>query len=337
MSVLHNKICNQELRARMLAETEPRITVSFYKYFTINDPHNFRDDLYQKFIKLQVFGRIYIAAEGINAQISVPQNYFSTLRNIIYTAHQQLDKLRLNVALEDNSKSFWVLRMKIRSRIINDGIEDSSFNPTQVGIYLKAEEVNTMTHNPDALFVDIRNHYEYDIGHFEHAIRMPANTFREQLSLIVDILRQEKNRKIILYCTGGIRCEKASAWLLHKGFKKVYQVEGGIIEYARRAREKGLPLKFIGKNFVFDERLGERITTDIIANCQQCHTSCDNYTNCGNHNCHVLFIQCPVCASKFDGCCSLTCKKELVIANTVSSTKTTSDRKQIMSKSNCYL
>lgn len=333
MSVLYNRISNHELRSRMQAETEPRITFSFYKYFTVNNPYNFRDDLYLKFRNLKVFGRIYIAVEGINAQISVPQSYFSTLRNIIYTAHKQLDKIRLNVALEDNSQSFWVLRMKIRSRIINDGIKDPSFNPAQVGLYLKAEEVNTMAHHQDALFVDIRNHYEYNVGHFEHAINIPVNTFREQLSLIVDILKKEKNRKIILYCTGGIRCEKASAWLLHNGFKNVYQVEGGIIQYARRAREKNLPLKFIGKNFVFDERLGERITTDIIANCQQCNASCDNYTNCSYQGCHLLFIQCPVCASKYNGCCSLTCQNKLLIAKNASSIKTTSYLQKIINKS----
>ncbi|MFT2154187.1 rhodanese-related sulfurtransferase, partial [Klebsiella pneumoniae] len=111
-------------------------------------------------------------------------------------------------------------------------------------------------------------------------------------------------------CTGGIRCEKASAWMKHNGFNKVWHIEGGIIEYARRAREQGLPVRFIGKNFVFDERMGERISDDVIAHCHQCGAPCDTHTNCLNDGCHLLFIQCPSCAEKFAGCCSEACMEE---------------------------
>lgn len=314
MPVLHNRVSNQELRARMLAESEPRTTVSFYRYFTLSDPQGFRDDLYRALTALQVFGRVYIAAEGINAQISVPQSRFNALRDVLSAAHPQLDGLRLNVALDDDGKSFWVLRMKVRPRIVADGIEDPSFNPANVGRYLQAEDVNALADDPDALFVDMRNHYEYEVGHFDNAIEIPSDTFREQLPMAVDMLRHDKDKKIVMYCTGGIRCEKASAWMLHNGFKNVYHVEGGIIEYARRAREKGLPLKFTGKNFVFDERLGERITPDIIAHCHQCGAPCDSHTNCRNQGCHLLFIQCPACAENYDGCCSVTCQEELSLS-----------------------
>lgn len=311
MPVLHNRVSNQELRARMLAESEPRTTVSFYRYFTLSDPQGFRDDLYRALTALQVFGRVYIASEGINAQISVPQSRFGVLREALYAVHPQLDGLRLNVALDDDGKSFWVLRMKVRPRIVADGIDDPTFNPANVGRYLKAEEVNAMAEDPDVLFVDMRNHYEYEVGHFDRAIEIPSDMFREQLPMAVEMLRHDKDKKIVMYCTGGIRCEKASAWMLHNGFRNVYHVEGGIIEYARRAREKGLQLKFTGKNFVFDERLGERITPDIIAHCHKCGSPCDNHTNCRNQNCHLLFIQCPVCAGKYEGCCSVTCQEEL--------------------------
>lgn len=311
MPVLHNRVSNQELRARMLAESEPRTTVSFYRYFSLSDPQGFRDDLYRVLTALQVFGRVYIATEGINAQISVPHSRFNTLREVLSAAHLQLNKLHLNVALGDDGKSFWVLRMKVRPRIVADGIEDFTFHPANVGRYLQAEDVNAMADDPDALFVDMRNHYEYEVGHFDKAIKISSNTFREQLPMAVDMLRHNKDKKIVMYCTGGIRCEKASAWMLHNGFKNVYHVEGGIIEYARRAREKGLPLKFSGKNFVFDERLGERITPDIIAHCHQCGAPCDSHTNCRNLGCHLLFIQCPACAEYYAGCCSLTCQEEL--------------------------
>ena len=116
-----------------------------------------------------------------------------------------------------------------------------------------------------------------------------------------------------MYCTGGIRCEKASAWLKHKGFQNVFQLNGGIIEYARQVNEHGLENKFIGKNFVFDERLGERISNDIISVCHQCGKPCDTHTNCKNDGCHLLFIQCEDCAEKLNGCCSEACKEIIAL------------------------
>ncbi|MCE9730398.1 rhodanese-related sulfurtransferase [Pectobacterium sp. IFB5596] len=311
MPVLHNRVSNEELKARMLAETEPRTTVSFYKYFTIDDPKAFRDRLYIQLEQHNVFGRIYIATEGINAQISVPNNQFDVFKATLFSAHPALDQIRLNIALEDDGKSFWVLRMKVRERIVADGIDDPTFNPANVGQYLKADQVNAMADDPNTVFVDMRNHYEYEVGHFENALEVPSDTFREQLPMAVDMLDDARDKNIVMYCTGGIRCEKASAYMLHHGFKNVYHVEGGIIEYARQAKAKGLPLKFIGKNFVFDERMGERISDDVIAHCHQCGASCDSHTNCRNEGCHLLFIQCPSCAAKYDGCCSTPCQDEM--------------------------
>jgi UPF0176 protein len=298
----------------MLAETEPRTTISFYKYFTIEDPQTTRDALYQAFTSLNVFGRVYLAHEGINAQISVPNSRVDGFRETLYAFHPALNGVRLNVALEDDGKSFWVLRMKVRDRIVADGIDDPSFDASQVGAYLKAADVNAMLDDPEAVFIDMRNHYEYEVGHFQDALEIPADTFREQLPKAVDMLQEDKDKKIVMYCTGGIRCEKASAWMLHNGFKNVYHIEGGIIEYARRAREQGIPVRFVGKNFVFDERMGERISDDVIAHCHQCGTSCDSHTNCKNDGCHLLFIQCPSCAEKFAGCCSDICRDELALS-----------------------
>ncbi|NDL61932.1 oxygen-dependent tRNA uridine(34) hydroxylase TrhO [Acerihabitans arboris] len=313
MPVLHNRVSNDELRALMLAETEPRVTLSFYKYFRIVEPQAFRDGLYKTMRALRVFGRVYIAGEGINAQVSVPKNRFAAFKSALYAADASLDGLRLNIALDDDGKSFWVLRMKVRERIVADGISDPTFDPSNVGRYLTAEQVNAMADDPRTLFVDMRNHYEYEVGHFDHAIEIPSDTFREQLPMAVEMLDKDKDKNIVMYCTGGIRCEKASAYMLHHGFEHVYHVEGGIIEYARRAREQGLPLKFTGKNFVFDERLGERITPDVIAHCHQCGQPCDTHVNCLNQGCHLLFIQCPACAEKYRGCCSDICRDELAL------------------------
>ena len=310
MPVLDNRVSNEELKALMLAETTPRTTISFYKYFTIDAPQQFRDELYVQFEALKVFGRIYIAREGINAQISVPAPNFEAFKETLYRFHPALDGIRLNIAVDDDGKSFWVLRMKTRDKIVADGIDDPSFSLEKVGKYLKAEEVNQFAADKETIFVDMRNHYEYEVGHVENALEVPSDTFREQLPMAAEMLKDARDKNIVMYCTGGIRCEKASAYMLHQGFKNVFHVEGGIIEYARKAKEQGLESKFIGKNFVFDERLGERITEDIISECHQCGTPCDSHTNCNNDGCHLLFIQCPSCKAKYDGCCSEDCTAE---------------------------
>lgn len=313
MPVLHNLVSNEELKARMLAESEPRTTVSFYKYFTLDDPKVFRDALYVALTKLKVFGRVYVATEGINAQISVPASQYQAMKEMLYAFHPALNNLRMNIALDDDGKSFWVLRLKVRERIVADGITDETFDASDVGGYLKAGEVNAMLDDPDAVFVDMRNHYEYEVGHFDNAMEIPADTFRDQLPMAVDMLKGDKDKKIVMYCTGGIRCEKASAWMRHNGFDNVYHIEGGIIEYARRAREQGLPVRFKGKNFVFDERMGERISEDVIAHCHQCGVACDTHVNCKNDGCHLLFIQCAACAVKYQECCSPVCMEELAL------------------------
>jgi len=269
MAVLHNRVSQAELKQLLLAETEPRTTISFYHYFPIADPQAFRDDLYKALNSLKVFGRIYIASEGINAQLSVPESNFEVFKSFLYSIGP-LNGIRLNIAVDDDGKSFWVLKIKVRDKIVADGIADPSFSMENKGKYVNAEEFNRLTENPETIVVDMRNHYEYEVGHFDKAIELPSDTFREQLPMAADMLKENSDKNIIMYCTGGIRCEKASAYLLHKGFKNVFHLEGGIINYANEVKEKGLPNKFKGKNFVFDNRLGERITEEIIAKCHQC-------------------------------------------------------------------
>ncbi|HAD34093.1 MAG TPA: hypothetical protein DCF44_06285 [Chitinophagaceae bacterium] len=306
MAVLHNRVSHEELRQRLMQESEPRITISFYKYFRIPAPQWFRDELYRSLDALRVFGRIYVAQEGINAQISVPESNFEALKTTLF-AYPALNQVRLNIAVDDDGKSFFVLKMKVREKIVADGLNDLNFDPAKTGQYLHAEAFNKLSENPDAIIVDMRNHYEYEVGHFKNAIEIPSDTFREQLPMAAEMLKDNKDKPIIMYCTGGIRCEKASAYMLHHGFQNVYHIEGGIIHYTKTVREKGLKNKFIGKNFVFDERMGERISDDIIANCHQCGKPADRHTNCINEACHLLFIQCDECASKMKGCCSPEC------------------------------
>jgi UPF0176 protein len=310
MAVLHNRVSNQELKKKLMEETFHRITISFYNYFPIQNPQEFRDFLYKNLNELQVFGRIYLAKEGINAQISVPEKEFENFKTFLYSINE-LNGLRLNIAVDDDGKSFWVLKIKVRDKIVADGIEDESFDMNKKGNYVNAQELNNLINNDDVIMVDMRNHYEYEVGHFVNALEIPSDTFREQLPMAVDMLQGKEDKNIIMYCTGGIRCEKASAYLLHKGFKNVFHLEGGIINYAQQIKKESLDSKFIGKNFVFDNRLGEKITNDVISNCHQCGKPCDEHTNCQNNGCHLLFIQCKECAEKYNGCCSIDCKETI--------------------------
>ena len=308
MAVLHNRVSQEELKKRLYEETIYRNTVSFYQYFFIEDPVAFRDELYKGLNAINVFGRIYVAQEGINAQISVPETNFQAFKEYLYS-FEALHNLRLNIAVDNDGKSFWVLKIKVRSKIVADGIRDPDFNMANKGQYVNAQEFNKLTNDADTIVVDMRNHYEYEVGHFEQAIEIPSDTFREQLPMAAEMLQDKKDKNIIMYCTGGIRCEKASAYMLHRGFKNVFHLEGGIINYANKIKEQELPNKFHGKNFVFDDRLGERITDEIIAFCHQCGQPADTHTNCKNEACHLLFIQCETCATKYQGCCSESCQQ----------------------------
>lgn len=306
---LYNTLSAKE-RAQLIEEAgQERLTLSFYQYAQLGNPQLFRDYLFLHWNPLEVLGRIYVAKEGINAQLSVPAAQFeafkATLDEITF-----LEGVRLNIAIEQDNKSFLKLTIKVRNKIVADGLEDYRFDVTQKGKNVNAQEFNTLLSEENTICVDMRNHYESEIGHFDSAITPDVDTFRDSLPIIEEELADHKeDKKLLMYCTGGIRCEKASAYFKHKGFKNVYQLEGGIIEYARQVKAQELENKFIGKNFVFDERRGERISEDVIAQCHQCGAACDTHVNCVNEACHLLFIQCEACQEKMDQCCSSACQE----------------------------
>ena len=306
---LYNTLSAKE-RARLIEEAgQERLTLSFYQYAQLGNPQLFRDYLFLHWNPLEVLGRIYVAKEGINAQLSVPAAQFeafkATLDEITF-----LEGVRLNIAIEQDDKSFLKLTIKVRNKIVADGLEDHRFDVTQKGKHVNAQEFNTLLSDKNTICVDMRNHYESEIGHFDSAITPDVDTFRDSLPIIEEELADHKeDKKLLMYCTGGIRCEKASAYFKHKGFKNVYQLEGGIIEYARQVKAQELENKFIGKNFVFDERRGERISEDVIAQCHQCGAACDTHVNCVNEACHLLFIQCEACQDKMDQSCSTACQE----------------------------
>ena len=245
MKALHNRISRKELKERIANDPTPRTTVSFYHYFLIEDPVEFRNGLYKMFEPVGVLGRIYVAREGINAQVSLPTHQFELFRQTLY-AIDPLNGIRLNTAVDDRAPSFFVLDIKVRDKIVADGITDPDFDMQRKGRYATAEQFNAMAKDPDTIIIDMRNYYEYEVGHFRDAIEVPSDTFRQQLPMAADLMEEKKEATILMYCTGGIRCEKASAYMLHKGFKNVFHLEGGIINYAREVKEKQLYNLFIG-------------------------------------------------------------------------------------------
>ncbi|HNQ13728.1 MAG TPA: rhodanese-related sulfurtransferase [Bacteroidia bacterium] len=304
---LFNKYNKEFLKKKLQEESFNRITLSFYRYVRIDDPSTMRDTLYKAFDQLKVLGRIYIANEGINAQVTLPEknkNAFQTLLNTF----DEFKNMRLNTAVEFDNHSFIKLIVRTKKMIVADYLPEGTYDVSDVGQHLNAEEFNAAMESNSAIVIDMRNHYESEIGHFTKALKPDADTFRDAIMMATEMVQDKKDSKILLYCTGGIRCEKASAYFKHKGFSDVNQLHGGIITYAREIKEKNITSKFIGKNFVFDERMAEKITDDIISHCHQCDQPCDRHVNCANDDCHLLFIQCDECREKMNGCCTPECK-----------------------------
>jgi UPF0176 protein len=308
---LHNVVNKDKLKEQMFSSNEERTTISFYHYFKLDNPQGFRDEQFLKWSKLGIFGRVYVANEGINAQFSIPTENLEKFRDLLYATPSEpsFNGLRLNIAVDDDGKSFYKLTIKVRDKILADGLNDTTFDVRKKGVHVNAEDFNRLADDPNTVIVDMRNHYETEIGHFENAIKPEVETFRESLPIIKKMLEGNKDKNLLMYCTGGIRCEKASAYFKHNGFQNVYQLNGGIIKYAQDVKAKSLENKFIGKNFVFDERMAEAITPDIISNCHQCGQPANTHINCANDACHLLFIQCESCATKYDECCSNECRE----------------------------
>lgn len=299
----------EEKRRAAQADARPRVTLSFYRYVQLADPEAFKERLFNRWGALGCLGRIYVAKEGINAQMNVPKESWDQFD--AWTQSQpELRGVPYKIAVEEGElPSFYKLTVKVRPKIVADGLDDASFDVTNTGQYLTAAEMNEYIDDPDAVVVDMRNAYESEVGHFEKAVLPDVETFREELKIAPELLKVHKNKKIALYCTGGIRCEKASAWLKHNGFTDVRHLKGGIIDYARQVKEQGLPNRFLGKNFVFDERLGERIGSEIISHCHLCDIEkSDTHYHCNNEVCNMLFLSCDTCLEAKAGYCSRFCQ-----------------------------
>lgn len=305
MFKIKNKLNKEECQQKLQEEGFERTTLSFYRYVTIEKPIQFRDEIYTEWDELGVLGRVYFASEGVNAQISVPTHNMDKFRESLNT-HPELKDMFLNIALGQNN-SFIKLKIKVKKVILADGIPDGEFDLENPGKHLTAPEVNELI-DTGATVIDMRNHYESRIGKFEGAVAPDCDTFEEEVPMVLEMLEGKEDENILLYCTGGIRCEKVSSYYKKKGFKNVHQIKGGIINYAKQCDDLGIESKFKGANFVFDDRMAERVTEDVISDCDQCESSCDQYTNCANKACNLLFIQCSPCSEKMDGTCTPECK-----------------------------
>ncbi|MDP2723655.1 MAG: rhodanese-related sulfurtransferase [Bacteroidales bacterium] len=308
MTPLHNRVNKEILKQRLADEPFNRTTLSFYRYVIIDQPQAFRDELYTQLDELNCFGRIYVAREGINAQMSVPTENLKPFLELL-EKNEYLKNMPIKYAVEDDGKSFYKLIVRLKNRILADGLDDNAYDVTNVGKHLTALEFHELAAKEETLVIDMRNHYESEIGHFENAVCPEADTFREEIQMVTEEFKDQKDRKILLYCTGGIRCEKASAYFKHLGFRDVNQLHGGVIEYAQQIKKAGLQSRYIGKNFVFDNRMCESIDHRVVGKCHQCGAPADTHINCANDACHLLFIQCAACAEKYDHCCSVECQE----------------------------
>ena len=306
---MHNKKSNDELKKNLEREDFERFNLSFYKYCLIDNPKDLRNKLYLDLINLEIIGRIYVSEEGINAQVCVPKHNLEIFKSYIHSIDLFSD-IKFKHAIEEGV-SFSKLKILVRNEIVAYKIPKGSYDMKKIGVHLKPIDFHRSIKEKDSVVVDMRNYYESEVGRFKNAITPNAHFSKELLPKVAKILIGNEDKKVHLYCTGGIRCEKASSYLIKKGFKEVYQLEGGIIQYAHDMKKNDLESEFIGKNFVFDDRMGERVTSDIVGQCHQCKSPSDNHKNCKNQACHILFIQCNQCAKKYNDCCSEPCNKFL--------------------------
>lgn len=289
-----------------MKKTDKQIPVLlYYKYVNISDPHK-EVVIQREFCEVNnITGRILIGFEGINGTIAGNKKNTDKYETWMQERGEFKDiEFKVSLGSED---TFSKLKIKFRPEIVTLGVE--GLDPSVSGKRMSADELHNILEErkDDVILVDMRNDYESAIGKFEGATLAPIHRFRE-LPNVIGELSKYKNKKVITYCTGGIRCEKASALLLKEGFLDVYQLDGGIFKYA----EKYPDGYFEGKCFVFDKRMAvsfnQKKESKILTNCKLCGKKSDNYIDCANKTCHDLFICCADCASKYNEYCSEECR-----------------------------
>lgn len=283
------------------------LVLAYYFFNEIPDPHAFIKDHKKYLASKDARGRIYINETGINGQMSIAaeqaEDYvnwlhaFAPLKDMEVKAHQSYEH------------AFAKMTIKYRDKLV---AIDESIDFNRTGEHLSPSQWKEVLEekDKDTIVVDVRNRYEWELGHFEGALLPNVQTFRE-FKEYAEELKKTYNPKtrVLMYCTGGIRCELYSSLLLDKGFDQVYQLEGGVIKYGLEEGSK----HWKGKLFVFDDRLSVPISeepAEVISKCHLCNCDSETYYNCANMDCNELFLSCKECAQKLHGCCSEKCTKE---------------------------
>ncbi len=274
----------------------------YYHYTAISDTQTLK--LWQRELcnRLNLRGRIIIAQEGINATVG------GTLENIKLYKRAMRDHASFKYVdfkeSEGGAAQFPKLSIKIRKEIVSLGIDPVEVNHKNAGKHLTPEKVNELIKTDKNLVIlDARNDYEYQVGAFRGALNPGIQSFKELPEYIDKNIETFKNKKVLMYCTGGVRCERASTYLKSKGIDEVYQVKGGIHRYV----EKYPDGHFRGKNYVFDSRITVKVNDDILGKCRFCTQPNDDYTNCSNASCNKHFITCESCKSTLLNTCSKSC------------------------------
>ncbi|MBI2572913.1 rhodanese-related sulfurtransferase [Candidatus Woesearchaeota archaeon] len=277
-------------------------TISFYRYTLLQNPEELRDTLKQFCAKRNILGRILIATEGINGAVSGTKPHIEELKQYLQSVFPNLTFREQ----ENDKNTYHKLVVKVRKEVC---AFDYPIDGRQSAQYVTPQELESMYQNKeDFVIIDARNDYEYEVGRFKNALKMPIKSFREFPKTINDQFSQFKDKKVVMYCTGGIRCEKATAYMKHHGFENVYHVQGGIINYINQV-QNDTPSKshWEGGLFVFDDRLVHH-TDSAITHCTHCKKENQQYYNCHNLDCDKLFISCKDCAKTMNKTCSPACK-----------------------------
>lgn len=276
----------------------------YYKYVTIPHPEEFAAWQRTLCTELNLTGRILISSEGINGTVGG-----ETIATNAYRDTMLAHPLFCDVDFKESPGSrddFPRLSVRVRTEVVSLGIDTTALKAAGPETHLTPDQAHQLlTEQPEDLVVlDARNDYEYRIGRFKGAILPPINRFRDFPAYIDSTLDQLADKTVLMYCTGGIRCERASAYVQSKGVaKKVLQISGGICRYV----EKYPDGFFRGKNYVFDDRIALKVNSDVLTTCDLCDIAADTYTNCMNADCNSHFIACTPCRNKYDYTCSVTC------------------------------
>ena len=282
-------------------------TLLYYCYSRIEDAEQFASDHLQFCKSLNLVGRIIVADEGLNGTVSGATESCKMYMDTLH-ADPRFSKIDFKI---DNVEepSFIKMHCRYKSEIVHSGLRDPGIiNPEKkTGIHLEPADFVKMKDDQDVVIVDVRSNYEHSIGRFKNAVTFDIENFRDFPAMINE-LAQYKDKKIVTYCTGGIKCEKASALLLHEGFENVYQLHGGIIKYGKEAGGED----FEGKCYVFDNRVAVDVNTVnpvVISTCRNCGANTTKMINCANPECNEHFTQCDACGEKLDGACSALCQE----------------------------